>query len=121
MLRLTTRTTIAAVIAAAALSAPAANASPIGPHTVNPAPLAALAHEHRFVPAGLGHTGTPALAAKPAPNAAAAPSAVSAAPGFQWDDAAVGAGAMLVIVGLGAGAAVMVRRSRERREPALTS
>jgi hypothetical protein len=60
--------------------------------------------------------GAPVPVSAPAPPAAptAGHVAASASPGFQWDDAGVGAGALLVLVSLGAGTAVVYRRRTHR-------
>jgi hypothetical protein len=46
------------------------------------------------------------------------PSVASASSGFKWDDAGIGAAAMLGFLTIGAGAVLVVRRSRDRGQPA---
>jgi hypothetical protein len=58
---------------------------------------------------GSSFTADPPTFQTVAPQPAAQP-----APGFQWDDAGVGAGGMLVLVGLGSGAVVAMRRRSGR-------
>ena len=57
---------------------------------------------------------SPAMPIIDPPARASAESAPSA-PGFQWDDAAIGAGAALVLVGTGGAVAGGARRRRMRR------
>jgi membrane associated rhomboid family serine protease len=49
------------------------------------------------------------------PPARASAQSAPSGPGFQWDDAAIGAGAVLVLVGTGGAVAGGARRRRMRR------
>jgi hypothetical protein len=74
-------------------------------------PSAAAARPLHEVP-GSSFTAGPSTFQTDAPQPAAQP-----APGFQWDDAGVGAAGMLVLVGAGSGAVVAVRRRSVRALP----
>jgi len=87
----------AALLVVAAISVPAANAQPIG-----------------FVPPAARDTS----AASGSAGAATVRTVEVSSNGFDWGDAAIGAGAILMLAGVGGGALVIARR---RGEPMPTS
>ena len=60
------------------------------------------------------HHDTGPVGATPVLQSVSTEAAPQASPGFQWDDAGLGAAGMLVLVGVGSGAAVAVRRRSAR-------
>ena len=56
----------------------------------------------------------PVVAPPPPAAPSAGHAATSASPSFQWGDAGLGAGGLLVLIGVGAGAAVAYRRRAHR-------
>jgi hypothetical protein len=98
---------LAAVIVIAAVAAPTAayarfNETPVGGAAVP------------VEPPYIGGVGAPA----PSPYAAGAPDAdqpaATSSSGFQWGDAGIGAGSLLVLISVGAGTAVAYRRRTQR-------
>ena len=122
MPRFTPRATIAALMVAYAILVPAAHARPVNPPGVGTAPSSGPANHQGpgDLPLGVIRTadGTNPAAPPHVVSASAAPASPSA---FHWGDAAIGAGAALLVVALGAGTVVAVRRSRGRGQPALTA
>lgn len=58
---------------------------------------------------------TPKNPGTPAPGSTSHTPVPTAQPGFQWDDAGIGAGGALVVLAAGAGAAGVARRRRGHR------
>ena len=100
----TTKTAVAAVLAAAAIMTPSAGAMPIDQG------LAAGPNVPAGVNAGLGPNG--GAEAPPAAVVQTAPTRSSS--GFDWSDAGVGAAGMLAVIGLGAGGVAVARRGQRR-------
>jgi hypothetical protein len=94
----------AALLVAAAISAPAASAHPLDP--IRPA----VAHD---TGTGVGDSRIDSSGPPPVQT-------VASSDGFDWGDAGIGAAAMFTLLGVGTGALLVSRRSRERR-PAATS
>src|SRR4051795_9470374 len=121
MLRITKYNAIAATMVAFAVLVPAAQAQPADAPGVGNAPSAA---EHQqqsgALPNGIVLTASGANPAAPS-NATNVPSTPVTSSGFDWSDAGIGAGAMLLFVSLGAGGVVAIRRGRGRGQPALTA
>jgi len=88
---------IAVVFVVAAIVAPAASAYPV----VEPPSNSQATHQQ-------SQSGTPS-------------GSNDASSGFDWSDAAIGAGAMLIVLGAGGAAVVTVRRSRERSHSLVAS
>jgi hypothetical protein len=98
--------TTAALLIAAAISAPAASARPLD----------------RVLPPGTTHDAVTGVADSPIDRSTPPPvqTVQTSSDGFDWGDAGIGAAAVFTLLGLGAGSALVSRRSRERR-PAATS
>jgi hypothetical protein len=97
----------AALLIAAAISAPAASARPL----------------ERALPPGTTHEAVTGVANSPIDRASPPPvhTVETSSNSFDWGDAGIGAAAMLALLfGLGTGSLLVSRRSRERR-PATTS
>jgi hypothetical protein len=89
---------IAALVVVSAIVVPAASARPIDAPGVVPEIATDM------------HSAIPRV--EPTPEGAGAPTG-----GFDWDDAALGGAATLVVLSLGVASAVTVRRGRARRHP----
>jgi hypothetical protein len=96
----------AALLVAAAISAPAASARPLD----------------RVLPPGTTHDAVTGVADSPIDRSSPPPvqTVESSSDGFDWGDAGIGAAAMLALFGLGTGSLLVSRRSRER-DPATTT
>ena len=114
MSRFINSTVLAALVVASALVVPAAQAAPIDPppiarHAVQPAPVQSSQVQH-----GLTNTFTTGGSSTAVPSDVS--SSRTASDGFSWGDAGIGAGAMLVLIGLGTGAVLLIPgRTRARR------
>jgi hypothetical protein len=98
--------TTAALLVAAAISAPAASARPID----------------RVLPPGTTHDAGSRVADSRIDSTSIPPvqTVETSSDGFDWGDAGIGAAAVFTLLSLGTGAVLVGRRSRERR-PAATS
>jgi hypothetical protein len=112
MSRFINSTVLAALIVASALVAPAAQAAPVDPpiarDAVQPAPVQSAQVQH-----GLTSTFTTDASSAAVPGNVS--SSRTTSDGFSWGDAGIGAGAMLVLIGLGTGAVLIPGRTRARR------
>ncbi len=100
----TKKTTLAAVLAAAAIMAPSAGAMPIDEH------MPAIVEIPAGVNGGLG----PSSGAEAQHAVAVHATQATSSTGFDWGDAGIGAAGMLTLVGLGAGAVAITRRGGRR-------
>ncbi len=98
------KTTFAAVLAAAAIMAPSAGATPIDEH------LPAIVEVPAGVNGGLG----PSNGAEARQAGAVPATQATSSTGFDWGDAGIGAAGMLTVIGLGAGAVAITRRGERR-------
>ena len=101
-----TKKAIAALLVAAAITAPTASARPLDP--VRPPVATYEAH------VGVAGSGLDSSGQSPVQTV------TSSSGGFDWGDAGIGAAAMLTLLSLGTGALLVSRRGRERR-PATTN
>jgi hypothetical protein len=92
---------IAALIVVSAILVPAAGAQPIDPPSVPPA-IQTQTHSVAPVESVTADTSGPGQ-------------------GFDWDDAAVGAAAALIVLSVGVAGVVTIRRGRARNHPLLGS
>ena len=99
--------TTAALLVAAAISAPAASARPLD----------------RVLPPGTTHNAGSGVAGSPIDNTSVPPvqTVETSSDGFDWGDAGIGAAGMIMLVSLGTGGLHVSRRNRERGRPATTS
>jgi hypothetical protein len=125
MLRVTTSKLIATLMVAFAMLAPGAAARPIdAPATADTTsqPQVQPREADEGVALPLGARRGAGGVADPAPNVPQEPRGIVEVPnGFDWGDAAIGAGIMLTALGAGYGALAVLRRSREGVHPATTS
>jgi hypothetical protein len=129
MLKISKQTLIAAVVIAAASAPSAAYAlpnfdpsqAPARAASVNPPQLhrAKPSAYERAVARQLG--GTPGGLVGPIahPQSGARYAEASSSSSFQWDDAGIGAAGMLGLLGAAGASAVLARRRREHRPPAI--
>jgi hypothetical protein len=103
---------VAGILVIAAISTPTASARPI-----DLAPASAGDVSGAVVDYSRADGPSP----RPVSVVAPASGGASSSNGFDWGDAAIGAGSMLALLGLGTGAALVARRGRERGQPATTS
>jgi hypothetical protein len=112
MSRLIKSTVLMALIVASALVVPAAQAAPIDPpiatDAVQPAPFQSPQVQH-------GLTSTFTSESSSAGVNGDVVSSHTTPDGFNWGDAGIGAGAMLVLIGLGTAAVLIPGRTRARR------
>ena len=113
MSRFFNSTVLAALIVASALVVPAAQAAPIDPpiarDAAQPAPVQSAQVQH-------GLTSTLTSDSSSAGVNGGVVSSRTTPDGFSWGDAGIGAGAMLVLIGLGTGAVLLIPgRTRARR------
>ena len=140
MLRITKYNAIAAMMIAFAVLVPAAQAQPADSPGVGNA-SSAVEHQQQSavvpneggftarspveqqsgaLPNGIQRTASGANPAAPS-HPTNVPSTPVTSSGFDWSDAGIGAGAMLLLVSVSAGGVVAIRRSRGRGQPALTA
>lgn len=100
----TRKTTFAAVLAAAAIMAPSAGATPIDEH------MPAIVEVPAGVNGGLG----PSSGAEAQHAVAAHATQATSSAGFDWGDAGIGAAGMLTLIGLGGGAVAITKRGERR-------
>jgi hypothetical protein len=120
MPRFAPQSTIAALMVAYAILVPAAHARPVDSPGVGIAASSAPAHHYQAgdLPLPVARTASGSNPAAPS-HVTSASSAPTSTSSFDWGDAGIGAGAVLLVVSLGAGGFVAIRRTRG--QPALTS
>jgi hypothetical protein len=103
---------LGATPSASTVQSPSSNVGP------NPGEVGTGPQSTPFAPVAIQRTASganPVAQSQPVGNS---PSVALASSGFQWSDAGIGAAAMLGFLSIGAAAVLVVRRSRDRGQPA---